>query len=91
MILNIIFGIITDVIISIFSILPTLPDMPEVIITSVDWAIDLIVGTVSLFNQIYSPPLFVAIVTISFGLIAFENIYHTIMWILKKIPMLAIR
>lgn len=91
MIFNFIFDIILKFLLSVFSILPSLPEMPEEIVTAVQWGLDLIAGTVSLFNQIFSPPLFIAMITVSFGLIIFENVYHLVMWIVKKIPMLAIR
>lgn len=73
---------------TLFSVLPTLAATPEAVITGGQWVIDTIYGVVSMFRMIYGSALMTAIVVVIVGLFSFEWIYHTVMWIVRKIPMI---
>jgi len=75
----------------LFFILPTLPVTPAEVITSGQWVIDQIVGTVSFLRMLFSTPLLIAIMVVVVGMHTYPIVYHGIMWILKKIPMLNIK
>jgi len=75
----------------LFSILPSLPQTPEAIANGATWITDQIGGLVGLLRVIFSTELLAAIIVISVAILAFEPIYHSLMWILKKIPMINIK
>lgn len=77
-------------ILAVFNLLPTIPATPQAVIDGGQWAIDLIVGSVSLLRMVFSTPLLIAMLAIGGGIVAFEAVYHIVMWVLKKIPMAAI-
>lgn len=76
---------------TIFGVLPNVPATPAIIVTSGNWATDQVVQVVSLLRMVYSTPLFNALLVVAVGIISFESVYHLIMWIIRKIPMLSIK
>lgn len=76
---------------SIFGILPNVPTTPVAIVNAGSWASDQIVQVVSLLRMVYSTSLFNALLVIGVAIIGFESVYHLVMWIIRKIPMLSIK
>jgi hypothetical protein len=76
---------------SIFSILPTIPATPTAITSGAGWVTDQIVSIISILRMVYGSALLSAIVVILIAILNFEWIYHTSMWIIRKIPVLNIK
>lgn len=91
MIIEWITRILVNIVMAFFSILPNVPATPADIISGGDWVIQQIVGTIAFIRTIYGNALLVAIVVVMAALVTFPWIYHSVMWILKKIPMLNIK
>lgn len=74
--------------------LALMPDLPPIdpSIVAVGESINQFAGQASfLLNYIFSPILVTFAVSAAVGIIFFEHIYHGIMWILRKIPVLGIK
>lgn len=74
----------------IFSILPTVPPMPVAVTTAGVWVTDQITLVVGVLNMIYGQTLLAALMVVIIGMFTFDWIYHTAMWIIRKIPMINI-
>lgn len=68
-----------------------LPEIPTAIQTGWDSFIDFIAQWRSFFVYWLSGPIYIAVLTIGIAIIAFEPLYHGIMWVLRKIPALGIK
>lgn len=91
MILTFIITSIMKLIELIFSVLPSLPAMPPEIINGSEWFITSIQKMSSLLMMLFNPILFVACVVLIFLAINFNYIYQSVMWIIRKIPMINIK
>lgn len=91
MVFELIISSIVTLIKAVLSVLPSVPATPTAVISGGQWAIDQIVSVVSLLTMLFSAPLFVAMVAVGGSIIAFEAVYHVVMWVLKKVPMISIR
>lgn len=74
-----------------FGVLPSLPSMPQPIVDAGNWFTDTVIGMAHLFAYFYTPFFFGAILWLLITLLAFEQIYHLTMWILKKIPVINVK
>jgi hypothetical protein len=63
-----------------------LPAMPSAIVDGGDWIITQVVGAVSFFREVLSAPILAAMIVVFIAYFAFETLYHTTMWIVRKIP-----
>jgi len=75
----------------LLGVLPDLPATPASVITAGDWTIDTIAGAVSFLTMIYGTTLFGAIILIASLTLVFEQAYHTVMWVVRKIPIVNIK
>jgi hypothetical protein len=75
----------------VFTPLPTVAATPTSVIDGGTWITDQISAVVSVFNMVYGATLFSALILIILAIINFEWIYHTLMWVIKKIPMINIK
>jgi hypothetical protein len=75
----------------ILSVIPTIPATPTAITSGGTWVINTITGVVALLNWIFTPTLLAAFVVVFIAIMGFEQIYHTTMWVVKKIPFLSIK
>jgi hypothetical protein len=91
MILEAIISALTGMLKLIFGIFPDLPDIPTAVSDGGDWAVDTIGGAMGFMTVLYSAPLLVAIVVLLVALLAFDQIYWLVLWVLKKIPILGIK
>lgn len=76
---------------ALISPVPNLPDIPSEISTAGDWVITQVEGVIGVLNLIYGHTLLVAIMGVTASLFLFSTAYHTIMWVLRKIPILNIK
>lgn len=70
----------------IFSMLPSLPEMPDKIVNSIDNFLDLIFNNAGLVGLILPLDLVKVILPLTIIVINFDYIYGLILWVLKKIP-----
>jgi len=77
--------------ITIFGWLPSLPPIPDAISSGGSFLVDLVDSGMGMLRYIYSPALVVAIFSLFIVLVAFDQIYWLVLWILRKIPMLSIK
>lgn len=76
---------------TILSVMPTIPATPSAIVTGATWITDMVGTVASVLQMIYSPALMTAIVLIIVAIFGFDTLYHTVMWVLRKIPMINIK
>jgi len=91
MIVTFIITTLLNVVKTVMGILPTVPAMPQPVIDAGNWVISTIIGMVSLLTMLYGTTLFAALIVVGLALLNFTWIYHTIMWIVRKIPMVNIK
>lgn len=91
MIIEVIFTMFTALVTTVFGILPSLPPMPEVIVSGMDWLLQNLMRGVQILTYFLSNELYLAILICAPALLFFEQFYHTVMFILKKIPFLGIK
>lgn len=75
----------------VFDLLPSLPPISETISSAGAGILSVISNVAGILQMVYGQVLFSAIFTLVLVLINFEWVYHTILWILKKIPVLGIK
>lgn len=75
----------------VLDLVPNIPATPTAVSDVGDWAIEQIIGVGSLFQQILSTPIFAALILITASVFAFEVVYNTVLWVLKKIPMVNLK
>lgn len=76
--------------ISVFSLLPDLPNLPDAVISGVNAFLDIIfdnVGILGLFIPINTVKIVVPLVI---AIANFDRIYKLVMWIIRKVPFLDI-
>lgn len=91
MILDFIIHVLTATVQAVLGILPNLPATPTAIIDGGQWFIDQIIGVISVLTTILTPALVAAVVVVLVARLSFEHIYHGVMFILRKIPMINIK
>lgn len=75
----------------IFGILGVLPDTPDKIIEIVDKIFELLLQGVSLVTLFVDIDVVKILIPILLAIINFDNIYHLIMYVIKKIPFIDIK
>jgi len=81
----------TSVVQLVLGILPNVPATPQPIIDGGAWVIDTIAGVISVLTMVYGQALLTAIVVVIVGILGFEQIYHTAMWVIRKIPFINVK
>lgn len=88
MILEAIIDLIKSLLYLIFDILPDLPSMPDTLVNSINYVLDIIfnnsVSILSLFVRINT---FKIAVPVVIALMNLDKIYSLVMWVIKKIPL----
>ena len=69
----------------ILSLLPNIPSFPTAVTDALDTIVQLISDTVGVIAYIYTPLILVFVFTLFVAVIAFDNIYKFVMWVLHKI------
>lgn len=83
-------GMVTTTIMLFFSYLPSLPAMDSSVTSGIDTIVGYITQAVSFVSYLLTPALLTFTITVSIVLINFSLIYNTVMWVLRKIPFIAI-
>jgi hypothetical protein len=81
--------IINSVMVVFNTVMTTLPDLPDVPIsfsTIADQAIYFVTSTSSFIFDVFGKTFVMAILGLGIALLLFENVYHLIMWVIKKLP-----
>ena len=86
-IISIVFGFIKLVL----SPLPAIPETPEVVLEGSEWVVDTIASVAGFLEVLYSAPLLAAITVMLVALLAFDQIYWFVHWLVKKLPFLNIK
>jgi len=90
MIINFIVNVVLGAIQAIFSILPSAPATPSAVSSGGTWVTDTITDVISFFRMIFTGTLLDAALIIIVAIFTFPLIYKTVMWILRKIPMISV-
>ena len=86
MIIDILLETMLSVITTVFSWL-NIPQMNPAVVSAANFMVNMI-GNVSAFlKYVYSEPLYLAIVAMAVVLLAFDQIYHLVMFILRKLSL----
>lgn len=88
MILNFVLTVIINLIQTIFGVLPNIPPTPQAVIDGGQWVIDTVASVIGILQLVYSPALLTVIIGVILVILNFDTVYHTAMWILRKIPMI---
>lgn len=86
MIIQFVLDILLGVVKLIFSVLPTVPAMPSAITSASSWVTDQISNAMSIINMVYGDTLMAAITIVIVAMFTFEWLYHSAMWIIRKVP-----
>lgn len=76
---------------AVFVVMPDLPATPESLIAIQDGFNNILLQTIQFVRYFLSPQLTFVVVMVIAAVFASEPIYHGIMWILRKIPVLGIK
>lgn len=68
--------------------LPSLPDMPEVLSNAGDWFLSSVQSSVGIIKYIVFPEFFNAIMFLLIAYILFEQIYHFVIWLIRRVAIL---
>lgn len=90
MILDLMLGMVTNTIMLLLNGLPNIPPLDSTITNSVQIITNYASNAVGFVSYLFTPPLLIFILTTSIILINFSVIYNTVMWVLRKIPFIAI-
>jgi len=86
MIIEFVLSVVAGFVKAVFGILPNIPPMPAWVDTSLDTVIDVVIGGVGLVSYLYSPQIFIFVLTTSLVVLNFEHVYHAAMWVIRKLP-----
>lgn len=76
---------------AVFMVMPDLPATPESLIAIQDGFNNILLQAIQFIRYFLSPQLTFVVVMVIAAVFASEPIYHGIMWILRKIPVLGIK
>jgi len=85
-----IIGIAIALVAGIFAVMPPLPPIDPGIASAGNAVNEFMAHAYFLLCYIFSPVLVVFAITAGLAIMTFEHIYHGVMWVLRKIPMLGI-
>lgn len=91
MIIEKLYYILSGTVMALFDLLPSVPAVPEAVSSGGDWVINAISSASGLLTALFTAPLLAAAVFIMIGILTFEQVYHTVLWVAKKIPFLSIK
>jgi hypothetical protein len=86
MIIEFFLGVIGGFLKLVFGVLPSIPPMPAWVDTSLDFFTTIILQGVGLVSYLYTPQLMIFLFTTLLVLINFEYVYHSVLWIVRKLP-----
>lgn len=89
----ILFIVITAIalLVTVFAVMPDLPATPETLVYIQNTFNDVLLFAIQFIRYFLTPQLTFVMVMVIIAVFAFEPVYHGIMWILRKIPILGIK
>ena len=75
----------------VFGLFGNLPPTPEWLEGIASGAIDLFTFGIYTLSWLFTPELFFGSIAIVGAVMAWEPVYHLVMWVLRKIPLLGIK
>lgn len=69
----------------ILAMLPPIPAMPSGVQSALDYIVDVIGQVVGVISYLYTPVVFVFVITAILAILSFDFIYKFVLWILHKI------
>jgi hypothetical protein len=91
MIINFIVQVVLTNIKTALNGLPTVAATPQAVVDGGQWILDTINATISVVSMVLTPTLTAACVVVIIGMFTFEWIYSSVMWVLRKLPMVNIK
>lgn len=91
MIIDAILGAGGAVILLIVNLLPELPSMPTAITEPTTSFLSVVGKGLGFVQYLYGAELFIALIVVAVAIMQFERIYHFVLFIVKKIPILNIK
>lgn len=70
----------------VLDLLPVVPDMPQAIQDAAATIFAITANVGGIIVEIYGQDLFFALLVAGIAIIQFENVYHLILWVVRKIP-----
>lgn len=86
-IINAFFGLLQTVL----GVLPNVAPIPVAVSTGGDWALAQVSSVISVLNVVFSPALMSGAVLIIVGLFVWEWVYGSVMWVVRKIPLVNLK
>lgn len=81
----------SGILISILSLLPDLPQLPDSILSGLNNFLDLIFNNSGLLGLFIPIPTIKVVVPLIIVIVNFDKIYKLVMWVLKKIPVFGVK
>ena len=81
----------SGILISILSLLPTLPQLPDSILIGLNSFLDIIFNNVGLLGLFIPISTIKVVVPLIIVIVNFDKIYKLVMWVLKKIPVFGVK
>ena len=81
----------SGILISILSLLPTFPQLPESILNGLNSFLDLIFNNVGLLGLFIPISTIKVVIPLILVIVNFDKIYKLVMWVLKKIPVFGVK
>lgn len=91
MIISVFLTIVKTLLTTVLGVLPNLPAMPAPIITGGQYVMTMISSGVGFVKYLYGTALFNAVISLLVLLIAFDQIWNLVFFIIRKIPVLGIK
>lgn len=86
MIFNVFFEALKSVLMTVFGVLPDIPDLPSGITNVLDTGLDFISNGFTFLVYIFGGAYLLVVIPLLIVLINFKWIYHLTMWIVRKLP-----
>lgn len=90
MILMLIIAVFISLVELILGVLPNAPATPQAVTDGGAWIVDQIASTIAVLNYVFTAPLLAAIMIVVIAMFTWEWVYHSTMWLIRKIPALHI-
>jgi len=75
---------------AVLGLLPDLPDMPQIIIDYSSWILEYISNGADLVVAVIGQAFLNAILLVIVLLFTYEQVYHLIIWVIRKIPVISV-
>ena len=86
-VINAVFGVIT----TILGVLPNAPATPPEVSAAGAWITTQVTNVIGILNMLYGTALLSAIMLVIIAMFNWEWIYHSTMWLVRKIPVVNIK